>query len=66
MGHPPHNPDVEFLRHIGYVLIVTTVMSGAVTLSLTLSAGNSVTLADNSGHQAAIPIPIAMWQVPSE
>ena len=67
MAHTSRDPDIEFLQHIGYVLIVTTIMSGAVTLSLTLSASTSVALADiTSGQRAAIPSPLAVWQAPSE
>jgi hypothetical protein len=45
MARTSHNPDIKFLRHIGYALIVATTMAGAVTLSLTISESNSVTIA---------------------
>lgn len=45
MAKTQHNPDIQFLRHVGYVLVLATTMAGAITLSLTVSESNSIAIA---------------------
>ena len=52
------DPDVRFLRQIGYVMVVVATLAGAVTLSIALTESNAIAIAGI----ATVPEQVALRQ----
>ena len=64
MAPNPNSSDIPFLRNTGFLLVIATLVAGAITLSLTFREGRSMQMVQDSHISAPAQIVAASVEAP--